>query len=409
MVRFDRGQIGFCIVALCYHPVHPDGNAPKMRAITMPVTDSAPASPRKERIISLDAARAIVVALMIFMGHPMIITALPDFLVHPEWHGFRIADFVFPAFIFLAGVSLAYSVSAKNSFSIPAATPGFLRRIGVLFGIGLALNFMKYSVRMTAGTLSFAPLRYLGVLQKIALSLLIAWPFTRSRKRVVLSVAALLLLIHGAVLLLVAAPGMSAGYLESPTDNIAAWIDRTVMGVSHTYLGRGYDPEGILGTLSSGAQALLGLFVGQWLLAHAGDRKKVLQLAMIGATWALLGIAGAALLPINKQLWTPTFTLLSSGIATVALVAIFWVADLSRHRKPFEWLVPMGRNALLIYICSNILLLVGRTTGFFPNAGIWLSGYIPAAAASLFFSLAEVTMWFLLAGWLHRRKIYFKF
>jgi len=382
---------------------------PDMKATVMPPVATATSSaPSRERVISLDAARAIVVALMIFMGHPMILVALPEFLVHPQWHGFRLPDFVFPAFIFLAGVSLAYSVSAKQTFSIWAASPRFFQRIATLFGIGLALNFMKYSVRMAEGALLFAPLRYMGVLQRIALSLLIAWPFTRSRKRVVLAVAAALLLAHGAILLLVAPPGGVAGYLESPTDNIAAWIDRAVLGLSHTYLGRGYDPEGVLGTLSSGAQALLGLFVGQWLLTFARDKKRTLQLAMIGAAWVLMGILGAAILPINKQLWTPTFVLLSSGIATIALVGLYWIADLMRYRKPFEWLVPMGMSALFIYICSNVLLVVGRATGFFPGAGLWLSEYIPAAAASMFFSAAEVTLWFCVAGWLHKRNIHFK-
>lgn len=376
--------------------------------IAAPLPAQEPVAPRKERVISLDAARAIVVALMIFMDHPMILTALPDFLVHPEWHGFRLPDFVFPAFIFLAGVSLAYSVSAKKTMDFGAATRVFVRRIATLFGIGLALNFIKYSVRMSAGALSLAPLRYMGVLQRIALSSLIAWPFARSRMRVVLTAAMVLLVAHAAVLLFIAAPGGTAGALESHTDNISAWIDRAVMGVSHTYLGRGYDPEGLLGTLSSGAQALLGLFVGQWLVTFAGDRRRTLQLAGVGVLWALAGIAGASVIPINKQLWTPTFVLLSSGIATVGLVGLYWLADLNRRRKPVEWLVPMGRNALLIYICSSVLVVAGRVVGFFPDAAVRLSAYVPEAAASIAFSAAEVAMWFVVAAWLHRRKIYFK-
>jgi predicted acyltransferase len=139
-----------------------------------------PAGPHR-RVISLDAARAIVVALMIFMDHPMILDALPEFLVHPDWHGFRLPDFVFPAFIYLAGVSLAYSVSRKREMDFRAASVVFVRRIATLFGLGLALNFVKYSVRIVEGALAPAPLRYMGVLQRIALSLLIAWPFTRNR------------------------------------------------------------------------------------------------------------------------------------------------------------------------------------------------------------------------------------
>ena len=370
---------------------------------------AAPApAPKAPRVVSLDAARAIVVALMIFMDHPMILTALPIFLVHPDWHGFRLPDFVFPAFIYMAGVSLAYSVSRKKDFDLRAATPAFLRRIATLFAIGLGLNFVKYSVRQGAAGLFLAPLRYMGVLQRIALSSLIAWPFTRKPMHWALIGATILLLVHAAILLFVPAPGGVANDLDSKTDNISAYIDRAVMGDAHTYLDHHYDPEGVLGTMSSGALALLGLFVGQWLVKWPRDGKRLAQLAAIGALWIVLALALSTVLPLNKQLWTPTFALMSAGVGTVFFTAMYWIGDLAGHKKLFEWLVPLGRNALLIYILSNVLVVVGRVIGVFPDAAIWLSQWMPAALASVIFSAAEVVMWFFVAGELHRRKIYFK-
>jgi predicted acyltransferase len=373
-----------------------------------PHASTQPPAALHRRVISLDAARAIVVALMIFMDHPMILDALPDLLVHPDWHGFRLPDFVFPAFIYLAGVSLAYSVSRKREMDFSAASVVFVRRIATLFGLGLALNFVKYSVRIAEGALVTAPLRYMGVLQRIALSLLIAWPFTRRPMRWGLIAATALLLAHAGVLLYVAPPGGTADNLDSPTDGISAWIDRTVMGESHTYFGRGYDPEGLLGTISSGALALLGLFVGRWLVRWPDDRRRLMQLGAIGAGWIVLALALAPVLPINKQLWTPTYTLMSAGVATVFFVAMYWVADLEGRVRLFEWLVPMGRNALLIYILSNVLVVGGRALGFFPDAALWMANYMPPAAASLFWSAAEVVMWFFVAGELYRRKIFFR-
>ncbi|MEA5075333.1 MAG: heparan-alpha-glucosaminide N-acetyltransferase domain-containing protein [Coriobacteriia bacterium] len=376
-------------------------------ATAQPAPDAAPPV-RKERIVSLDAARAIVVALMIFMDHPMIAAALPTFLVHPEWDGFRLPDFVFPAFIFMAGVSLAFSVGKKKEFSYRDSVLPFLKRIGMLFGIGLGLNFLKYGVSKGAAGLVFHPLRFMGVLQRIALSSLIAWPFARSRRTTVLAVAAALLVAHAAVLMLVAMPGGEAGALDSKTENISAYIDRAVLGEPHTYGGRGYDPEGVLGTLSSGAQALLGLFVGQWLVAFPKDKKRLLQLLGIGVLWTVLGAALGGVIPVNKQLWTPTFVLVSSGVATMSLVTLYWIADYLGQKRWFEWLVPLGRNALLIYILSNVLLVAMRVTGVFPGAAEALSGSIPPVLATLTFQVAEVAMWFVVASWLHRRKIYFK-
>lgn len=375
---------------------------------TDPASPALPPAVKKERVVSLDAARALVVALMVFMDHPMIITALPRFLVHPDWHGFRLPDFVFPAFIFMAGVSMAYSVSRKKQMDFAAATRVFIRRIATLFGIGLGLNFVKYSVRLAAGSVVFAPLRYMGVLQRIALSSLIAWPFTRRPMRHVLLGAIALLLVHAAILVLVAPPGGVANNLDSKTENISAWLDRAVMGEAHTYLDRRYDPEGLLGTLSSGAQALLGLFVGQWLVRWPKDRRRIARLAGIGALWVLLALVLAPLMPINKQLWTPTFALISSGVMTLVLVGMYWLADLDGHKRLLEWLVPMGRNALLVYIMSSVLVVVGRVLGVFPDAALWLSNWVPAAVASLFWSAAEVAMWFAVAGELDRRKYYFK-
>lgn len=345
---------------------------------------------------------------MIFMDHPMILGALPDFLVHPDWHGFRLPDFVFPAFIYMAGVSLAYSVSRKKELDFRAATLGFTRRIATLFGIGLGLNLLKYSIRLAGGALTFAPLRYMGVLQRIALSSLIAWPFTRKSMRWCLSAATVLLLLHAAILLFVAAPGGVANDLGSKTENISAWIDRAVLGDAHTYLDRGYDPEGVLGTLSSGALAILGLFVGKWLVTWPRDRRRVAQLAAIGGVWIAAALALAPLMPINKQLWTPTFALMSAGVATISFVAMYWVADLGDRTELLEWLVPLGRNALLIYICSNVLVIFGRVIGVFPDAAIWMAQYVPEAVASIFWSAAEVVMWFFVAGELYRRKIFFK-
>lgn len=377
-------------------------------SVTIADVPEAVPAPKSARVVSLDAARAVVVALMIFMDHPMILTALPAFLVHPDWHGFRLPDFVFPAFIYMAGVSLAYSVSRKKQLDFVEATKGFVRRIAMLFALGLGLNFIKYSVRMGASGLFLAPLRYMGVLQRIALSSLIAWPFSRKPMHWALIGATVLMLLHAAVLLFVAPPGGVANDLDSKTGNISAYIDRAVLGEPHTYLDHGYDPEGVLGTISSGALALLGLFVGQWMVKWPQDRKRAAQLAGIAALWVIAALALAPVMPINKQLWTPTFTLISAGVGTLGFIAMYWVADLAGHKRLLEWLVPLGRNALLFYILSNVFVVAGRVLGVFPDTALMLADYMPAALASVLISATEVAFWFVVAGELHRRKIYFK-
>lgn len=385
----------------------------------------------KQRVVSLDAARAIVVALMIFMDHPTALHALPSFLVHPAWHGFRLPDLVFPAFVFIAGVSMAFATRKLTAEDFPAASATFARRLGVLFLIGLALNFAKYSLptlRADGLLAALGSLRIMGVLQRIALGSLAAWPLVRKGPRWALGAATVLLLAHSAVLLFAAAPGVAPGgwVPQVPADrvlavkqaSIAGWIDRTVLGVSHTYQKSGFDPEGLLGVLSTAAQAMLGLALGKLLLRDGTNGREVPGIVAWGAGAAMLGIALSTVVPVNKYLWTPTFVLVGSGLTTLLLVSMYRWIDVGGHKRGFRWLVPMGRNALLLYIGSNLFVVLlrfiqvpkpgGGMTEAFAGAGLWLSQVFPTAVGSLLFSGAEVAMWLVVAKLLYDRKWFFK-
>lgn len=365
------------------------------------MSEAVPAQAPSKRIVSLDAARAIAVALMIFMDHASIGRALPEFLRHPEWHGFRLPDAVFPAFIFVAGLSLAYSVSRKKELDFKAATLVFVRRIAVLILIGLFINLVKYGL----------PLRYLGVLQRIGFALLLAWPFTRLRIRWVLLGAAGYLLIHAGILLFGDAPGVIAGDFAVREATISGYIDKVVLGVEHTYKQSGFDPEGVLGVLSTAAQALLGLALGKFLIANPRNMRGLAAVVGIGAAMAASGwlLAGVIDMPLNKPLWTPTFVLASSGIFAIIYVSMYWVADIKGYERFFTWLVPLGRNALLVFVGSNMLVAVARMLGVFPKVGFALANVIGSEMwASLIIQGAEVVFWFVVAGWLHKRKLYWK-
>lgn len=365
------------------------------------MSEAQAARPASKRIISLDAARAIAVGLMIFMDHAAIGRALPDFLRHPEWHGFRLPDAVFPAFIFVAGISMAYSVSRKKDLDFRAATLVFLRRIAALILIGLVVNLVKYGL----------PLRYMGVLQRIGFALLIAWPFTRLKIRWVLAGAAVLLLLHGAILLFVGAPGVVPGDFTVREATISGYVDTLVLGLDHTYVQSGFDPEGILGTLSTAAQALLGLALGKWLVRRPEDIRALVTVSIVGVVTALAGwlLVDLIDMPLNKPLWTPTFVLVSSGIFAVVFALMYWLADIKGYERAFSWLVPLGRNALLVYVGSNILVAVARMLGLFPKVGFVLAKTIGSEMwASLLIQGGEVAIWFVVAAWLHRKKIYWK-
>ena len=363
-------------------------------------------APAKRRIVSLDAFRAATIALMIFMDHPTFQEGIPLFLRHPEWHGFRLPDYVFPAFIFIAGVSLAFS-TRKRDVSFGRATLGFARREVLLFVIGLGLNWAKYGL----------PLRIMGVLQRIALSLAIAWPFTRARARWAVLAAVVLLAGYSWVFLYASAPGVVTG-TTAKAASISGWVDTTAWGLAHTYKQSGFDPEGLLGTLPAAALALIGLAMGKRLIDRPDDPIELLVIGSYGV--ALVGIAIwlNRYIPINKKLWTSSFTLVSAGVSLIVLAALYYVADYKGHHRLVDWLVPLGRNALFLYIASNLLVVAGRqwitvdyagqTMSLWAAVGMWLTQRVGLGGASLVISTFEVALWFAVAAIMHKRKWYVK-
>lgn len=366
----------------------------------------AGATQHRSRILSLDVFRGATIALMIFMDHPTFPVGIPLFLRHPEWHGFRLPDYVFPAFIFIAGVSMAYS-TRKRDVSFSKATSGFTRREVLLFALGLMLNYFKYGL----------PLRIMGVLQRIALSMAIVWPFTRLKARWAVIGAGLLLVAYGSIFLFAAPAGIPAGSTTA-APNITGWVDTTVLGLEHTYKQSGLDPEGILGTLPTAALGLIGLAMGLRLVDRPDDTLELLVMGSYGA--ALIGIALWAhrYIPINKKLWTSSFTLVSAGVSLIVLAMLYYLVDIKGHTRGATWFVPLGRNALLIYIASNMLVVAGKqwVTVDFEGASVslWaavstvLARVVGLGGASLVISAAEVALWLGVAALMHRRKWYVK-
>jgi predicted acyltransferase len=408
---------------------------PEAAALT-PVDGPAetPAVPERSagsRLISLDALRAIIVALMIGMDHPLIGASTPWWLLHPEWHGFRLADFIAPAFMFIVGMSMAFSTRKLTKETHGPATRVFVRRVVVLVLLGVALGFYKYSVPLfRVGLIApFASLRVMGVLQRIAIGSLIAWPFVRKDWRWAVGAAGVLLAVHTVLVLFVGAPGVIPGaWTATPVGagavatlertSLSGWLDTAAWGIKHTYHGSGFDPDGLLGLITVGGQVLLGLALGKWAVRDDRTGRIVLPTLACGAGVALLGVLlGQIGLPINKYIWSASFVLVSSGLAAIAWAAMYWWIDLKGNSRGFQWLVPLGRNALLLFIGENAFsATLGLILIPWGGASVTLAALIARAmtkfmaptAATLLFSVAEVAVCVWIAGVLYRKKLFFK-
>jgi predicted acyltransferase len=357
-----------------------------------------------ERLDSVDVLRGVAVAGMIVVNDPGTWSAVYPPLLHAEWNGWTYTDTIFPFFLFVVGVSMALSFARHRAGGESAAA--LLRRSAgralVLVGIGLALNL--------AGALAFhrEHLRYPGVLQRIGLCVLgAAAVFLAGGVRGAAAAAAVLLAGYAIVL--------GPGPLD-PVNNPAARLDRWVFG-DHLWKP-GWDPEGLLSTLPAIATTLFGVLAGARLSRARDLRRAAAEIAASGLGTAAGGLLWARAIPINKSLWTPSYSLLMSGLAAIGLAACVEIVDIrswKRWAAPFLWL---GRNAIAAFTLSvlgAIALLAIRVPGPHGPRSLWTAIYrgvfdrfADPRLGSLLFSLAYLAAWILVFGILYRRRIFLK-
>ncbi|MGH7340642.1 MAG: acyltransferase family protein, partial [Candidatus Rokuibacteriota bacterium] len=219
------------------------------------------------RLLSVDALRGLTVAAMVLVNNPGTWGAIYPPLRHAEWHGWTATDVIFPFFVFIVGVAIPLALGPRvaRAGRRPAMLK-ILRRSIVIFALGIVLNGFPWFV--------WATLRIPGVLQRIAVCYLVAaviYLLTSTRAQAI--IASGLLLGYWLVMTVVPVSGYGAGDL-SPEGNLAAYLDRALLGPHIWQFAKVYDPEGILSTVPAVATALLGVLTGTWL--RSGCRSEVI-------------------------------------------------------------------------------------------------------------------------------------
>jgi len=368
------------------------------------------ASSSGHRLESLDALRGfdmfwitgggLLGAALRKWGEGTVPESIGKQMVHVAWEGFHFEDLIFPMFVFIAGASIVFSVPKMIERS---GTAGAIRRILVRTFI-LFLLGVFYSGGLARGV---EEVRWMGVLQRIALaycggSLLFIW----LKPRGLIAACITLLLGYWALLKFVPVPGFGAGdYAEG--HNLTNYLDKMYLA-GRRYDGD-HDPEGILSTLPAIASCLLGIFGGLWLQSGASKGRKVLGLAIAGGVALCLGWAWAPFFPVIKKLWTSSFVLVAAGWSALALSLFYWLIEVRGWRRwatPFVWI---GLNPITIYIAGNVIewpKVAARITG--GDLQKWLNESVHIAAGDLLTAIIAVSFSFLLAWFLHRRRIYLR-
>lgn len=371
------------------------------------VADAA-SPPHSNRLRSLDVMRGFIVAGMIVVNFCMVGAGYRQFAIYPQlahadWVGFTFADFVFPAFIFIVGVSIA--LASRGSSRLDGRTArAIVARSLRLFVLGFLLTNLMY--QWMHGWSFDGGFRLMGVLQRISLCYAAAAFFQYWQSERTLLGLALLVLIMYWPLALVTVPGGIAPNLQSEGLNFISWVDREVLGPHRWVEGStGYDTEGLLSTLPAIAQCLLGVIAGRWFVKNATKSAELVRFALAGALTVGVGCAWGVWFPIVKSIWSSSFVALSTGLAMLLLALIQGLMNRTRFSVALaNVLEALGVNAILAYVL-HFLCFFALALPFIPNLYRALSTVSSPAFANLVIACTfTIAIWWPLAvlysrGW----------
>jgi len=309
-----------------------------------PSVTSASATPqgspaKPPRFYALDAFRGLTIALMVFVNWPGN-WYLPEAFGHSEWSGLTLADTVFPGFLVAMGTAMPYATrtSWRSAWG----------RTFKLFMLGCVLVSYKYMVPMD--------IYPAGILQMTAVAYLLVWLVTRTPRYVQWAIMAVFFLGITAAWLWYSPPGLPAGSFTQDA-NLADWFDTTVLGI-------GPNPENPHGWIQAASSVYIGYLAGEISRATSGLRR-IGWLATLGAGTLVLGVVLAVVIPLNKYLWTPSFVLVTGGIAVLELVLLALIIPASSKGGLLRPLVVLGGHAIVVYAFSETI--VGRA----HNVWLW--------------------------------------
>lgn len=389
-----------------------------METLTASRTTSLNTSTTGKRFVALDIFRGITIAGMVLVNTPGSWQYVYAPLRHAPWNGCTPTDLVFPFFLFAVGNALAFSMSKYEAMGSAEVLKKIFTRTALIFGVGLLLHWYPF-VRWSEDALAFKSLdnlRIMGVLPRIALAYMggaLIVHFLKPAKAFI--AAGILLFAYWGILL-----AFGDLTLEG---NAVLKLDRWLLGENHMYHGYhsdvagqtiAFDPEGLLSTIPAVASVIFGFLAGRFLRAKGNSYETISWLFTAGLSFIFFGLCWDLAFPINKPIWSSSYVLYTTGLATVILAMIVFVTDLKGQKSWSRPFVLFGRNPLLLYILSGVvvktygLILIADTNAygalyryvFQPIGGNYLG--------SLLFALFHVLLLLMVAWWLDRRKIYFR-
>lgn len=348
-------------------------------------------------------------------------------LKHAAWHGLTPTDLVFPFFLFAVGNAFSFVMPRLQAGGDAAFWKKVAKRTLLIFAIGLFLTWWPF-VKWDGDSWVFKPwayvdakgneqgVRILGVLARIALCYFFAAVMIYYLKpRLAFFTGLVLLLLYWVL----------CATLGDPADpySMMGWfgnkVDRAVLGVAHMYKGEGvpFDPEGIMSTIPAIVNVIFGYLVGDYIQKKGKNYEMLTGLFVAGVAMIVTGFMWDTVFPINKKIWTSSYTIYTCGLATLTIATMIYLIEF-RNVKGFlsRFFDVFGKNALFVFALSAFL---PKTFGLIRmgdgvNPWNWLYEralvHIPGdpRVGSLLYALAVITFMWLICYWLDKKKIYIK-
>jgi len=358
------------------------------------------------RIISIDVFRGLTIAAMILVNYPGSYENTYAFLLHSNWNGIAPADFIFPFFIFIVGVSITLSFTKQIASGKPRKE--MVRKILIrgfnIYVIGFFIHYLP--------NFDFIFFDFFGVLQRIAIVYLVCallFIFTNWKSKIYTLVG--ILLGYWITMSFIPTSDFVAGTLE-PGLNFASWFDRLFF--SAEMLGKhGWNSEGLYSTFPAIVSGITGMLAGQMIIKQKlkEEEKTVIWLFTAGALFVIAGALWDWQFPINKKIWTSSFVLYTSGWASIVLALSLWLIDFMEFKNNAiaRFGIIFGSNAIAIYVMADIFETIYKYTHIHDLVYLGLTDIgVTVQNASLIWALLSVSSCFLVALLLYRKKIFIK-
>lgn len=399
-------------------------------AVAARPASSAPLPSTAVRLTSLDVFRG---ATMLFMASEIMEIAhvarqypesgvarfLASALDHREWVGCAPWDLIQPAFMFMVGVALPFSIASRRARGQPFARMFAHSVVRALVLIALGIFLRSQHRQQTYFTFE-------DVLTQIGLGYVFLFLLGWARTRVQWIAAAAILLAYWAAFALYPLPpagfdttavGVRAGWPHhlhgfaahwDKNTNLAHYVDVWFLNLfprerPFAYNGGGYLTLNFVPAL---ATMIFGLLAGGLLRSTRTDREKLMALCV----WGGAGIAAGALLhvtglcPIVKRIWTPSWTVFSAGWVVLMLAALYYVIDVRRWRG-WTWpFVVVGANSIAMYV------LVHVATDYVERSLVIHLSRVPfellgPSFAPIFLGASTLAIFWLILYWMYRQRI----